>query len=168
MTEEKPEDFHRHSEERQSKTKRVKNYLKKCKNALSGNTAGSSAQKSDDNAHDQQNNCAYWYVENEEEERQVTEHLEEIAGASDNEIFEKVGPNYIHQSDVNVSEETLVDSSAIESEEILGDLILNRKEENLTDSLPTLVSEQDVVEGSYIGLDGVDVNVDPEVNLLIF
>lgn len=176
----KPEEFSRSGEERQSKTKRVKNYLKKCKNVLSGGNASNSsgnAKYPDSPFNEAQTNCAYWYVENEEEEEQEIEfELERLRVidqgendedvTSDGKVFEKIGPNYIHRSEVNVSEETLVDNSAIDDE------VYDKCDEELdaycdrTDSLPTLVCEQDEIDESGFEESGNEENLrnDSEVS----
>lgn len=176
----KPEEFSRSSEERQSKTKRVKNYLKKCKNVLSGGNASNSTGNSkypESAFSEAQTNCAYWYVENEEEEEQEVEfEMERLRTVdkgesdenvmSDGEMFEKIGPNYIHRSEVNVSEETLVDNSAIDDE------VFDKCDEELdaycdrTDSLPTLVCEQDEIDESGFEESGPEENMrnDSEVS----
>lgn len=117
----KSDEFNRNSEERKSKTKRVKNYLKRCKDALSGTKPQPETKT--------EQNCSYWYVEN---ETHVPEHRIDINDAIDNdhqtidnsnkvdnadvlagteneskslndceELFEKVGPNYNHNTDVD-------------------------------------------------------------------
>ncbi|XP_018574008.1 uncharacterized protein LOC108913036, partial [Anoplophora glabripennis] len=66
------EDFNRLSEARQSKTKRVKNYFKKCKNALGTRSASLEVSSSSDAS-----GTSSWYVENKLNECEVNE-LEEI------------------------------------------------------------------------------------------
>ncbi|KAK5642683.1 hypothetical protein RI129_008850 [Pyrocoelia pectoralis] len=72
------EDLSRSSEVRQSKTKRVKNYIKKCKNALGINSSDSSSHKNDD-GHD------------------IEKDLEVIINKSEirelDHVFEKIGDN---------------------------------------------------------------------------
>lgn len=66
------EDFSRQSEARQSKTKRVKNYLKKCKNALGTRSASLEVSSCNDTS-----STSSWYVENKINECEINE-LEEI------------------------------------------------------------------------------------------
>ncbi|GLV42576.1 Puratrophin-1-like [Carabus blaptoides fortunei] len=163
---EKFEEFSRQSDERQSKTKRVKNYLKKCKNALSGSNGinaggGSNTNKqSNERTNASEQNCAYWYVDNGDNvvingaNHEQNGDDDEIF--SDCEMFEKIGPNYAHHRDVNVSEETLVDDNSAIEHEAFSECVNTVAEEDthasvedddrLTDSLPTLVSEQAAVE----------------------
>lgn len=118
-----------------------------------GGSSGSNSNKQSiertNNTNEQ--NCAYWYVDNGDNDEQ--NDADEIF--SDCEMFEKIGPNYIHHKDVNVSEETLVDNSAIDHEEFSECVNTGAEEDmgvsvedegRLTDSLPTLVSEQAAVE----------------------
>lgn len=73
------EEINRHSETRKSKTKRVKNYLKKCKNALGSRTAASepNSSSSSDAA------TSSWYIEksleiNESEIKVLDDVFEEV------------------------------------------------------------------------------------------
>lgn len=123
-------DFTRNSEERKSTTKRVKNYLKRCKNALAGNKSQPEQQA--------ENQCSYWYVDNE------TKDAEEKTVEDNCEIFEKVGPNYNHnEEEVCVEEE----EEEVEKEECKEDY-----EEDLKEETQGYVSDAEILFGGEVSL----------------
>lgn len=172
------EEFNRNTDERKSKTKRVKNYLKRCKDALSGSSKQQNETKNEQN-------CSYWYVDN---ETRVTEHRISINDISENdqhsdsidnsnkidnvenifveteneskslndgeEVFEKIGPNYNHNTDVDT--DTDINDECLEIGEGKEDGSLPQINEDLSDDTQDQdkpISDVDILFGNEVSHD---------------
>lgn len=154
----KQEEFNRNAEERKSKTKRVKNYFKKCKNALSGK------QNTQDTTNNCEQTCSYWYVDNDNVNTKSIENEEEIIDESidincKEQIikFEKVGPNYnSHLVDdngenTNDSNDELDETTSEQNESFLPeDLLKSLTESSKNEENKEKLSDVEVLFGNEV------------------